>query len=121
MCNAIGVATATKKQSGCFYLAVMHNPIMEKPNPSEALNRFMKDQGLRNEDLAAACGVAFSTVNRWKNGGVPSTKALREALERVTKGAIPASLWNEKLEQRNAKRYKGRKKKIEKRESACGR
>lgn len=59
-----------------------------------ALREYLGRPGAKSViELAVAVGVSMPAIYRYKNGGKPASKPVREALERATDGAVPASIW----------------------------
>jgi len=59
---------------------------------SRAFVAWMKRTKTPTVVVAFKCGVSSVAVHHWMHGSVPRTAARREAIERLTEGAVPASL-----------------------------
>lgn len=63
------------------------------PEGTRLLREFLAESGTEPMKLALDVGVSLPSIYRWKNGTAPASKPVREALERVTGGKVPASSW----------------------------
>lgn len=51
---------------------------------------------LSQEAFARRCGVSLRSVQRWVNAAIiPTSPALRRAIERGSKGEVPRASWGE--------------------------
>lgn len=70
--------------------------MIEKKTPpsATALADWMKDRGIRAEELAKTMGVHRSTVFAWKNASPPPKRKLAAILDKLTDGSVAATGWD---------------------------
>jgi transcriptional regulator with XRE-family HTH domain len=57
------------------------------------LRDYMAQQGLKDDEVAAAIGVERATVNRYRNGAVTPRDEMKERIARWSKGKVPVQSW----------------------------
>lgn len=57
------------------------------------LGRWLDEQGRKQKWLAAETGAGINTVSGWVRGKAVPDKRYRQAIERITSGAVPVSVW----------------------------
>lgn len=63
----------------------MVNPSLLTPG---AINRFRKEKGLSQQDLATVLGAGVATVSRWENGEAQPTRTAAAVLTTVVAAAL---------------------------------
>lgn len=59
----------------------------------DILQTYLSESGLRQADLAQMVGVRQTTISRLARGILTPSLDLAFAIERATKGAVPAAAW----------------------------
>jgi transcriptional regulator with XRE-family HTH domain len=57
------------------------------------LREYMAQQGLKDDEVAAAIGVERATVNRYRNGAVTPRLEMMQRIARWSKGKVPLESW----------------------------
>jgi len=66
---------------------------MENENSLDALKLWLDQTGRKKGWLAKTIGIDGSTISRWMRGGVTPHLIIREKIERLTDGDVPADGW----------------------------
>lgn len=73
-------------------------------NGKDLLTKYLEERGLSIRDFCHRLGVSHAIVSRWLDGTRRPGKKNREAIERLTAGAVPAKTWLSLIEQEKEQR-----------------